>query len=163
MTLPVFSFICMLYILKEKYIKVFESKIFKLLVIGVLALNIYHTGIGINEDFYNNGWRDAQLNSVFYEDDFKAFLKSKISPDDKVIILPDETPNASLYALNLAGWSNYGFPKMIADSVSIVDRINNGANYLIIADDKLLDNSTLMPFKKKETGSYKNIHIYYLK
>lgn len=37
MTLPVFACICMLYILKEKYIWVFESKVFKLIYVRSCA------------------------------------------------------------------------------------------------------------------------------
>jgi hypothetical protein len=163
MTLPVFSFICLLYILKEKYIKVFESKIFKLMVLGVLLINIYQTGIEINESYYNNGWRHTQLSAVFYEDDFKEFINAKIAPDDKVISLPDETPNGTLYALNRSGWSNYGFLNSTLDSARINDFIDRGAKYLIIAEDSLLNNSILRSYTKKEVGSYKNVHIYNLK
>jgi hypothetical protein len=163
MILPVFSFICMLYILKEKYPKIFGSIIFKLFAVILLLLNIDHTASEINENYYNNGGRHTQLNSVFYEDDFKAFVKSKIAPKDRVISLPDEIPNGTLYALNLTGWNRYGFANGVLDSARIADYISRGAKYMIIADPQLLKDSVLKPFIKKEIGSYKNVYIFNLK
>lgn len=163
MPFPVFTFIMALYIVKVKYENVYQSLIFKLMVLGILILNIQHTSFELTNSFYNGGWRHSQLSSTLYEDEFRAFLDSKVPQEEKVISIPDGTPNSSLYVLNRKGWSNYGFPSSTVDSVTMVDFINKGAAYLITTEETEADAKVLQPFKKKEVGTYKNVRIYSLK
>lgn len=163
MTLPVFTFIITLYILKVRYEKMYQSGIFKLMVTALLILNILHTSTELTKSFYQNGWRHSQLSSTLYEDEFRQFLDSKVPFEDKVISIPDGTPNSTLYVLNRKGWSNYGFPNSAVDSVTMVDFINKGAAYLITTAESESEAKILQPFKKSEVGVYKNVHIYSLK
>jgi len=163
MILPIFVFVSVLVILKNNYLIVFNSYVFKLIVIAFLIMNIYHTKVAMTEIFYNGGWRHARLNSAFYEPKFKKYFNELgIDKTDRIISLPDGSPNASLYILNRTGWSNYGFPNNIADSAAMANLINEGAKYLVLANDELPNEQVLKPFTKVEIGKYKNIHIYNL-
>jgi hypothetical protein len=133
------------------------------MVVGFLLLNIYGTEKQVNTVYYFDGWKNTRLSDTFYEDEFQELIKKRISPTEKVISVPDLTPNGSLYAMNLTGWSNYGFDNAVIDSGHVAQFISMGAKYLIVSDDKLLEDPALKPFMKREEAVYKNIHIYNLK
>ena len=105
----------------------------------------------INWDEHNKWSRFAEM---------KTYIRGiGIKADDKIISLPDESFNISLYLLGQKGWTNF---KPYNQSTEIDALIEKGANYLFISDDQLLTKDYLAPFLSHKIGEYKGIKIFRL-
>ncbi len=104
-----------------------------------------------NWDIENNWYRFAKM---------KPYLKEiGINEDDKVISLPDNSFNTSLYLCGHRGWSNY----MVFYEPKDVDYlIKKGARYLFISNNETLNQEFIKPFLKEQIGEFKGILIYKL-
>ncbi len=77
---------------------------------------------------------------------------------DKVVSLYDESPNISLYLMNVKGWRN-----QTEDSdENIIQNIKSGASYLIVNDSTALSREKLQPYFKNKIGQYKNVSVFKL-
>ena len=82
-----------------------------------------------------------------------------ITAEDKVISLPDFSPNTTLFLVNQKGWSDF----MNYNKKEDIDYlIRKGAKYLFISDPKLLKEEFLAPFLSNQIGDYKGIGIFSL-
>lgn len=83
-----------------------------------------------------------------------------ISPSDKIISMPDQSPNISLSLMNQPGFSDISCNNPLEEAC-IEDLIERGAKYLVINDPEIFGNR---PFLKKfllhKVGQYKNIEIF---
>ncbi len=130
----------------------------------ILALLVTYDAKMASRVYYHNGWRHQKLTNSFYDQGLQASLLAKgITLQDKVISIPDYTPNASLVMLNRCGWSNYGFssgpdydPKMFTE------KINAGAKFLVISDSTLLTNNSLKKYLTQPVGRFKEIYYFRL-
>jgi hypothetical protein len=84
-----------------------------------------------------------------------------IRREDKVISIPDITPNYTLYLMDQKGVTDYGHGHL-KDSARIQHFINTGAKYLIVNDPGILDSLYLQPFLGRKLGSYENVSIFSL-
>lgn len=75
---------------------------------------------------------------------------------DKVISVPDKSSNISLYLFNNPGWTEV----FTLQTLSIQDKINLGAKYLIIGDSTYLNTTEYIPYLNKQIGNYKNFLIF---
>jgi hypothetical protein len=92
----------------------------------------------------------------------KPYLLSVgIKPEDKIISMPDQSINITLYLMDRKGFSNFGYDDLQGDA-RIKTFIDAGAKFLIINDAKLLEEEYLKPYLKNKIGEYKNITIYNL-
>jgi hypothetical protein len=82
-----------------------------------------------------------------------------IDKEDKVITLPDYTPNASLFLMGQKGWSDF---YRITSHEHMNERIDKGAKYLIVADKQVLEKEFLKPFLSNQIGYYDGITIFKL-
>ena len=82
-----------------------------------------------------------------------------IAKEDKVITLPDYTPNVSLYFMGQKGWSDFF---AISTSQDIDELIDRGAKYLIVTSDEVLEQEFLKPFLSNQIGSFDGIRIFKL-
>ncbi|MBI2967428.1 MAG: glycosyltransferase family 39 protein, partial [Bacteroidetes bacterium] len=130
--------ICLTFLssLKKYYYGIFNSVIFRIIVIAFLVHNVDFARRRINGCY--DGWRNE--NHIKYTYSFEKitpYLRSiGIQRDDKVICLPDNSTNITLYLMNQKGWTNYG--NLIDNPTRIQELINNGAKYLILYDKELL-------------------------
>jgi len=86
-------------------------------------------------------------------------LQLGIKAEDKVISLPDKSPNVSLFLMDRKGWTdNLNYSK----SEDIRKLIQCGAKYLLVSDPEFLKQGFLQAFLTQKIGSYKGIEIFKL-
>lgn len=173
--LPVFIFLVFLDILKNYYPAIYNSSFIKFLFIAILIYNIYYCAEKTKVRYFNYGswiigeneknyWTWFHWNYSAYLEPFETvtpYLRSLgIKREDKVISIPVNSPNTSLYLMDQKGWTSFGFP---ANSESnIAEMIRKGAKYLIISNPDIYKEDYIQPFIKKKIGTYKIIDIYSL-
>ena len=91
----------------------------------------------------------------------RSYLKNDIGMknDDKIISLPDESFNVSLFLSGYDGWTDF---KKYHTPEAIDHLIQKGANYLLISNDNLLNKKYLQPFIRDSVGDFEGIRIYRL-
>jgi hypothetical protein len=82
-----------------------------------------------------------------------------IDEDDKVICIPDGSPNRSLYLLGQKGWTTY-IKYSSAEEIEYL--IQKGAKYLFISDPEYLNKEYLQPFINDQIGDFKGIMVFKL-
>ncbi len=83
-----------------------------------------------------------------------------ITKDKKVIVLPDDSFNRSLYLMDRKGWTNF---MNYSSSEEIETLISSGAAYLIIAESSFLEAPFLQPFLTEKIGNFEGIELFKLK
>jgi hypothetical protein len=153
-------FVAGLYILKQRFIKIYNSSIFKLLAILLLIYNINTCRKNIHTRYY--GWpneKHVKFNQAF--ENIQPYLNEiEVNKNDTVIILNDYSLNISLYLMNRKGYTDC--MNLLEDSASIAEKIKLGARYLFLNDSSLLTKDYLKPFLHQEIGKYKTVHIFKL-
>jgi len=146
-------------ILKDHYPVLFRSIYFKLAIVIILAINADFTKRRINERYFTFSWmNDNYLLNIKRFENISPYLRSiGVGPDDKVLCLPDVSPNITLYFMNQKGWTNYSTD---LDSTKISWKINAGADYLFIYVDSINNNPNIRPFIKNKIGEINDIDIY---
>lgn len=103
-----------------------------------------------------------------YSDYFEAlesiepYLRSLgIKREDKVLSIPDGTPNFTLYLMDQKGITDYGYTNL-DETEKIEHIIRTGGKYLIINDPAILSRESLKPYTRDKIGQYKNVSIYRL-
>lgn len=174
------SVLTFLVFLKENYAFLLASRKLKIIFAVILGFNVYYCSVQINlrypyntlpiknsfivEEQTKNLWN---YYNWYYEANIKAletitpYLRSLyISRNDKVISIPDPTPDVSLYLMDQKGYPNDGSYK---NSNKIKKIKNLGAKYLILSNPSFIDSAWLKPYLKNKIGSYKNVTIYDLR
>jgi hypothetical protein len=106
---------------------------------------------------YFNWDRDDNIGKF---ESIRPYLKELgITPEDKVISLPDDSFSISLYFMGQKGWTNR---EHYTSSDQIYHLINKGAKYLLLSDQKLQQEQFLQPFMTQKIGDYQGIAIYKL-
>lgn len=149
--------ITLLILLKKHYTFVFKSILFRLIVGALIIYNVGFTIDRMKERY--TGWMNESYQVYMHRfEHITPFLRSLgIGPEDKVLCLPDQSPDISLYFMNQKGWTNYSTD---LDSAKIIGKINQGADYLFIYIDTLYNNKNITPFIKDKIGEYNDIDIY---
>lgn len=166
-----------IWFIKTSYPDIFTGRTLKIVIVIVLTYNFVYCLSVIklkttatkgdyitvgNSDFVNlmkwTNW-DLSTNMNRFASMTPYIRKIGISPDDKVISLPDFTFNASLYLVNQKGWTDF---KNYNKAEDIDNLIQKGAKYLFISDPKLLKEEFLAPFLSNQVGDYQGIGIYSL-
>lgn len=157
---PILVFIHGLVILKQEFPQVESSRVFRGMVVGLLLLNVLHAK-GIMDHRYSDKGRMDIANKTMYLPEMEGFLTGiGVGPEEKVISLPDDSPNASLYLINRTGWSGYNV-KHIPEDVEYYRQM--GAHFLIIHDSTLLQDERLQPYLGQLTGEWEGVYVYDLK
>jgi len=86
------------------------------------------------------------------------FSKLGIEKKDKVISLPDESINTTLYYMNRKGYTSFGSDFSKAEI--FYKRISQGAKYLIVNDSTILSSEVIQPFIQEKIGEFENISVY---
>lgn len=152
------TFLTLMSILKNHYPVLFRSIFVKLFIIILLIFNAGFTKQRITERFSMSWMNDNYLLNIKRFENIGPYLRSiGIGEDDKVLCLPDVSPNITLYFMNQKGWTNYSTN---LDSTRISWKINAGADYLFIYIDSINNNSNIKPFIKNKIGEINDIDIY---
>jgi len=154
-------FLSFLILLKDKYHAVYASVFFRIILIVFLIHNLDFARIRIESRYKQTGWQNRNYIEMIQPfKEITPYLRSVgIQKTDRVISLSDNSINVSLYLMNQKGWTNYGIS---ADSIKIKEKINLGAKYLFIYNQKDYEEPGIQPFIKKKIGEFKNIDIYEL-
>jgi len=141
------------------YQKIFTSIYFKTLIILFLIVNIVYAKRFLNKQF--EYFAHENPDSSFYKEEMRTYLtKIDINKNDKVISIPDNSPNRTLYFLNRHGWTSYQLYKYDA---SIFDKYKKkGADYLVINEDSLIDKPSIRPYTEDTLGQFHNLYFFEL-
>ena len=82
-----------------------------------------------------------------------------IQPEDRVICLPDQSFNATLYLLNQKGWTNFLKYKETSEIDYLIEM---GAKYLFIGQPEFLEKEFLAPFLTHPIGEFNGVKIFKL-
>ncbi|MEO6904268.1 MAG: hypothetical protein ABI315_14105 [Bacteroidia bacterium] len=157
MVLLVFILILFSEFISNEYQTAFKSIIVKSLFSIFLLYNIYYAEKKLNDRY--NGWVNEY---VIYKDvhTITPYLRSiGISPTDKIISLPDPTPNYTLYLMGQPGWTDV-VPNI--DSLKIFKFISLGAKYIVITETEPLSRPYLKSYLNNKIGEYGTISIFKL-
>lgn len=74
-----------------------------------------------------------------------------VEREDRVISVPDGSPNASLYLMDQKGWSDFAW---LTKEEQVEEKMKLGAQYLISYDSASLNRPCFVPFKDYLVGVY---------
>ncbi|HNW97940.1 MAG TPA: glycosyltransferase family 39 protein [Bacteroidales bacterium] len=176
---PIAVLITFISFIKDNYLYLLNSKKIKVISLVVIGCSIYYCAINNrikykpNDNFVKTSFIvDKQQQDFYnwvafnYKNTFQAletitpYLRSLgIQRTDKVISIPDESINISLYLMDQKGITDYS--NLVSSKEKVQKIINSGIKYLIINDTNILQTRTyLSTYTKNEVGKYKNIYIY---
>lgn len=176
---PVAVIITFIAFIKDNYFFILNSKRIKILSFVVILCSIYYCAINnrikyrsndvfvkasfiINkqqQDFFN--WHHYNYQNTFESlETITPYLRSLgIQRTDRVISVPDESINISLYLMDQKGVTDYS--NLVSDEGKIQNLINAGTKYLIINDMSILERRNYISlFTKHEIGKFNNVYIF---
>lgn len=150
-----------LLLLSQHFPKIYKSLLFRIIMVAILIHSIDFARRRIEGRYNPDGWINAYYTeTIKHLRTLPPYLDTiGIQQSDKVICLPDESINISLYLMKRKGWTNYNIHN---DSANINDKIKMGAKYLMIYDKEIMKNPEIKPFTKNKIGQYKMIEIFKL-
>lgn len=159
----VFLLLSAIVLFKKYYSFIYHSLIFRIAIVGFLALNVLHAKSTINDRY--EGFLQEKPNKYLYDAKFQTYLKNiGVDEEDLVISAPDKSPNITLYLMNRPGFTNWvGVNYADMTEAHIRDFVKRGAAFLIIHDRDYLNSENVKPFQEYEIGRYKDIRIFNLK
>jgi len=161
MILPVFIFISAIQIIKNKYPVTFNSIVFRSIIFVFLIVNVKYAK-GTLDVFYHHGPQHHMVTDEnFNQKKFRIFIDSiGIQKTDRVICMPDKTPDALLCIIGRQGWSEYNLNR--EDTVSINNLVKAGAKYLIVQHPSVLTEAAIGNYTGNYVGHYDNFYVYKL-
>ena len=142
--LPLVTFSVILWWLKAYLPQFFSSWVFKIILIAFVAYNLDYGNDRLDYYYDESSPMMQGFNKSFLKQkELEAFLaRNDISYDsNQVVSIADRTPNATLYYLNLRGWTQL-FGNRPVDS-KIKQLADFGADYLIISRADYLEEEGL--------------------
>ncbi len=90
----------------------------------------------------------------------EPYLRSiDIKKEDRVIFLDDGAINSSLVLMGQRGWTQFGMPSY-KDQGTIQGLVERGAKFLLLTDEKWLQEPNVEPYLAHRIGQYGNVHIF---
>jgi hypothetical protein len=179
--------IAILVFLKDRFHAIFISPLVKIIFAIILAWNIYYCAVQINLRYPTNtlpvkksfvvnkdtknfwDWFYWNYDSYYkaYETITPYLRQIGISREYKVISLPDNSINITLYLMDQKGFSGYEIEQGYGfgwDKNQIMKSILAlKPKYLFICNDTYLAYDWLKPLLKTKIGTYQNVNIYDLR
>jgi hypothetical protein len=143
---------------RELKLSLLNIPLIRVLAILLVVLSVSHTSRHIKKRF--TGWHNSEHQTEFYGyESIEPYLDSiGITRSDKVLSYNDPTIDVTLYLMNRQGWTKYGTD--MNDSLSIVERINMGAEYIIYHHEiDTAKGSFWKQMVEYDVGKYKNVTI----
>lgn len=154
--LPVFSMITFFETLRRFKPKIYNSFVAKIIFLLIFLISVNYARGRVFARY--NGWRnDYNVNKTLHE--ITPYLRQiGISRYDKVISIPDETVNLSLYLMNQPGWTMF----WVHDKERFDLAIKKGAKYLIVNGNISYNADFLMDYLNDSVGYFNGVMIYKL-
>jgi len=139
--------------------KIISSWITKLLFAFLLLHSAHQTHRQLTYRYSTAGWMNNDWQIYQAEGKISPYLRELgIKAEDKIISIPDFTPNYSLYLMNQRGYTTVFDENK--DSITIKKSIERGAKYLIVADFDIIKYPYLGSYIKNQIGQFINISIF---
>lgn len=121
---PLASFFALL---AERYPRLFNSLFLKIVLGIFLVMNVTHAQRTVDARYDGSSYNNRLTNIEAFAPQLEQL---GIAKNDKVICIPDDSPNITLQLLNRKGWTRYG----VGSEDRINERIEDGAKWLIVHD-----------------------------
>ena len=115
------------------------------------------------QDYWDYCYWDWELHREKFEGITPYIRSLGIKFEDKVISIPDESPNITLTLLQQKGFTDYHYWNNYEGVKRTERKIELGAKYLIVQGDENLLRDDVAPFISNQIGEYNGIKIYRLK
>lgn len=107
------------------------------------------------------GWVNDYMEAPKTLFDMESILEQwGISKDDKIISVPDISPNMSLYYLNRQGFSTFNYS--FYTGFTTEEAIKRGAKFLVVSDTSEISKEYLKPFVGEKLGQHQTVAAYRL-
>lgn len=163
-------------------LRLFNSKAFKLFAFILLLLslnyNVVMTRAHYNphdkmvtqniplpnrvQEYWDYVYWDWEVHRGKFEGIVPYLRGLGIKFDDKVISIPDESPNITLTMLQQKGFTDYHYWNNYQGAQRTERKIELGAKYMIVQGDENLLRDDVAPFISNQIGEYNGIKIYSL-
>jgi len=168
--------------LKGFSINLFNSKIVKIFSFLLLLLALNYNMV-MTRTHYNpydkmvtqniplpsrvmNDWKwvyyDWEIHRKKYDGIIPYIRSLGINFEDRVISIPDESPNRSLTLLNQKGFTDFHYSFNYQGSKMTERKIELGAKYMIVEGAENLLREDVAPFTENQIGEYNGIKIFKL-
>ncbi|MEM6965020.1 MAG: hypothetical protein AAF573_09655 [Bacteroidota bacterium] len=158
MTFPAAVSVTFLYVFKNHFPKISNHLLSKMLLAVFLFINLHYAKESIEERYAGGVIFNREYNVTTYKkQQVQAYLKSLgIEHPEKVITMPDVSPNFNLNYFNLRGWSEFAMNPQPFEPWVFRAFMDNGANYLIVTEEEYLTHQNLESFIKHPLGNFEN-------
>ena len=158
---PAIIMVWLLFFYTVRDVSFFKHWLIKLAFLGLLMYNMIYCQKIMKARY--EGWPvETYKNHMQAVGELEPVLLSLgINPDDKVISIPDQSINLSLYLMNRKGFCNYNSNFELPGVME--DRVAKGAKYLIINDTLIMDEPWLKPYLDYPLKSYRNVRVFDLR
>jgi|GEM_PF-6759681 uncharacterized membrane protein len=120
-----------------------------------VATGVWHNGRIQHERYHDPLYLAMSINPAVYE--LEPYLRSiGLKHTDKVVSVPDGSPNISLYLMNQPGWTEI----FNSPGYDIYYFQSKGAKYLIVNDSTYLQKPPYHEFIKNKIGEYKGVYVF---
>jgi len=163
--------------LKQNHLNVFNSLTLKIIVSLFVVYNLMYCASVVQlkghlsfagNKLINNPKLIKEMEWYNWNNTTNLYRLTRIEPElkklnikksDKVIVLPDDSFNTTLYLMNRKGWTNFMHYSTTKDLLFLKSK---GARFLLIIDDSILESDYLQPFLIDKIGEFEGIKIYKL-
>lgn len=150
-------------VLNTHYPKVVKTYAIQSALTILLVFNAFYCKKELS-DRYTGWWNTHYLTHYAPLIEMKPMLRELgISHNDTIIAMADDIPNATLYYLDVKGWSNYGGAMNNLDLIKVQKSIAAGAKYMVVLDSIWLQKDFVKPFTQHRLLEYKGIQVFQLK
>lgn len=175
--IPAFILLTFFHTLKKNAADLFHSRFLKVSFALLLVWNIYYCAEKYKIRYLSYGSYAIAIREKNYWDWFHSDYKSHyeafetitpyirelgIKREDRVISMPDQSPNISLYLMDQKGWTTFDYCPII-NAEGMQTKIAMGAKYLFVSRPEIYNLDYMQPYLKKKIGEYKNVTIFDLR
>lgn len=112
-------------------------------------------------DYWNWSYWNWEIHLKKYEGIVPYIRSLGINFEDRIISIPDETPNLTLCLLNQKGFTDFRY-NYYQGAKSTERKIELGAKYMIVEGEENLLREDVAPFIKNQIGEFNGIKIFRL-
>lgn len=88
------------------------------------------------------------------------FERLGVTKDTKVVSIPDDSFNISLFMMDQKGWTNYVW---IDGEEKMNKLLANGAQFMVIADETWLEKDFMQPYLQEPLGKFEHLYLFRLR
>lgn len=154
-------FTAFFYLLKNSYPKIFNSILFRSLLILLLTYNVNVCAQNIYNRYHVH-WLNSYVTETKGLEKITPYLRSLgIKRNDPMLVEQDPSFDITLYLMDQKGYTTFG--GYFRDSLEIRKEIKKDLKYMIVTDSSLLKKPYLQPFIQYQIGRWNKYYIFKLK